>query len=322
MLRVIALVSASMLATAACNSHPAQGTGGRAGSGGRGSQAEAPPPPPASALEQVQRWAPADTRAAPAEIAAPGVELFVVTDSRAVPEADALPARLVGVTGGAGGKILEGRELVRAVIAGKPDRKALARIALWAAQDDGEVLGAPNSRAQKQARVGPPAVVRNALVFWVWTTDVPRAVEKATLDLATGALALDPLPVPRAVAISNAMTTLAGAGASRHAGAIKVLADACAEPRARQGLLAALANHARVKTRAAVADAAPRCGGAVVDPLINAMEHDRSALVKSRAAAALGRIGDARARPALAKAARGDDANLAWTANHALEKIP
>ncbi len=41
-----------------------------------------------------------------------------------------------------------------------------------------------------------------------------------------------------------------------------------------------------------------------------------------QAAAALGRIGDARARPALAKAARGEDANPAWTAGDALKKIP
>ena len=52
------------------------------------------------------------------------------------------------------------------------------------------------------------------------------------------------------------------------------------------------------------------------------MQHDRSPLVRRQAAMALGRIGDARARPALAKAARGDDGDLAWTASNALKKIP
>jgi HEAT repeat protein len=51
------------------------------------------------------------------------------------------------------------------------------------------------------------------------------------------------------------------------------------------------------------------------------MEHDRSGVVRTRAASALGKLGDARARPALAKAARGEDADLAWTAGNALKKI-
>jgi HEAT repeat protein len=51
------------------------------------------------------------------------------------------------------------------------------------------------------------------------------------------------------------------------------------------------------------------------------MQHDRSAMVRSEAASALGRTGDPRARPALAKAARSDDANLAWAAKNALAKL-
>jgi HEAT repeat protein len=51
------------------------------------------------------------------------------------------------------------------------------------------------------------------------------------------------------------------------------------------------------------------------------MEQDGSRVVRAEDAAALGRIGDPRARPALAKAVRSDDANLAYAAGNALKKL-
>ena len=327
MLRLIASVSASMLAIAACDSpkaHPAQTGGGSAGSAGSGSQAAATAvkPKPASVLEQVQQWAPADTQVAPAELKVPGLELFSLAEKASAADDEGAPVRLVGVAGGVGGEILEGRDLVRAAIDGKPDGKTLARVALSVAGDDSELLDAPKTREQKQARVGPPAALHGALVFWVWTTDVPRMVERARVELATGALEIEPPKMSHEVMISNAITTLGSASVSRHAVAIRTLAASCAEPRPRQALLAALGNHPRVKTRVAAAAEAHQCGAAAVDALITAMEKDRAAQVRSQAASTLGRIGDERARPALAKAVRGEDANLAWAAKNALKKIP
>jgi len=260
-------------------------------------------------------------RVAPAELTVPGVELFALTEGRPVADDEIAPAKLVGVAGGLGGKVLEGKELVRAAIAGKPDRRTLARVALWVAQDDGEVLDGPKSREQQKARVGPPVIVRNTLAFWAQTTDVPRTLERGKLDLSTGVLEIKPLPVSHEVAIANAITTLGSVSVSRHVVAIRTLAAACAEPSARQAFLGALASHPRIKSRAAIADEAHRCGATAIDALINAMEQDRSALVRRQAAAALGRIGEPRARPALAKAARGEDANLAWAAKNALGKL-
>jgi hypothetical protein len=324
MLRTIAVSVASMLA-AACTS-PASGSGaGKAGSGtGSGSQALAPPakPKPTNALQLVQQSAPPQTRVAPAELTVPGVELFALSEARPATDDEVLPPRLVGVVGGVGGKVVDGRELVRAVIEAKADRKTLAQVALGVAQDDGELLDAPRTAEQKRAKVGPPVVARNALGFWVWTTDVPRTLERGKLDLATGALEIAPLPVSHEVAINNAITTLGSVSVSRHVVAIRTLAAACDQPRPRQALLAALGNHPRAKSRAAIADEVHRCGAAAVDPLVSAMQHDRSPLVRREAATALGRIGDARARPALARAARGDDGDLAWTASNALKKIP
>ncbi|HEX7843725.1 MAG TPA: HEAT repeat domain-containing protein [Kofleriaceae bacterium] len=322
MLRLIALVSASMLVTAACDSRKANQapiSSGSAGSAGSGSQASAPVPKPrpASVFEQVLQWAPAGAQVVPADLRVPGIELFLLTAA----DDQVAPAGLVGVAGGVGGEILEGRELVRAAIDGKADKKTLAQLALGVAGDDSELLDAPKTREQQQARVGPPQVAHGALVFWVWTADVPRMVERARLDLTTGALEIEPPKLSHEVVISNAITTLGSPNASRHAVAIRTLAASCAEPRPRQALLAALANHPRVKTRLAVADEAHKCGAAAVDALITAMAQDKAGQVRSQAASSLGRIGDDRARPALAKAARGEDANLAWAAKNALGKL-
>jgi len=112
-----------------------------------------------------------------------------------------------------------------------------------------------------------------------------------------------------------------GSVVSRYPGAIDTLVAACAEPKPRQVLLSLLSRHPRDRTRMAIANELRRCGAAAVDPLINQMEHDPSAMVRTEAASALGRTGDPRARAALAKAARSDDANLAWAAKNALGKL-
>lgn len=325
MFRMIALAGA--IAVASCS--PGNSAGNAGGSGSAPEPAAAPPAPdaavaappakPATALEQVQRQAPSGSKVAPASIQVPGVELFVVSDGKPPAEGESAVTALVGVAGGA---VVDGRDLMKAVVAAKPAPADLARIALQAAQrdSDGNVLDAATTREQHKARVGAPAIHGDALVFWVATTDEPRVLERGTLVLSTGAFELEPqLPHPRAVA--NAIATLAGGGISRYPGAIKLLAASCAEPAARQALVVALRNHPRDRSRADIAASIHKCGGAAVDPLIQAMQHDRSAMVRSEAASALGRTGDPRARPALAKAARSDDANLAWAAKNALAKL-
>jgi hypothetical protein len=278
-------------------------------------------PPPTSVLEQVQRSAPAGTRATAADVMVKGVDLFVLSDGKPVPEDGRAGVMLVGVVGGLGGKILEGRELMKAVIAGKPDVKTLARIALRVAQSDAELLDAPGDPEQRRAKVRPPAFAHNELGFWVLTTEVPRLIERGKLDLTTGALELTELPVSHAKAIENAIASLMGVSVSMHAKAARTLAEACADPRAKAALLSALGTHPRPESRAEVADAVHKCGAEAVAPLIDTMEHDKSAMVRSRAASALGRVGDKRARPALAKAAKSEDANLVWAANNALKKL-
>jgi hypothetical protein len=277
---------------------------------------------PASALELVQRHAPSGSKVAPAELTAPGVELFVVSDAKPAADGEYSGGALVGVVGGAAGNVVEDRELLKAVIAGKPDRMLLARIAMQVAQRDseGQVLQAATTREQRKAKVTPPVIKGDELVFWVQATESPPVVERGKLDLSTGSFELEP-QLPHGAALAVAINTLGGGGMSRYPSAIKLLAASCAEPRAKQALIVALQNHPRDRSRAAIAAAIPKCGAVAVDPLINVMEHDRSGLVRTEAASALGRTGDIRARPALAKAARSDDANLAWAAKNALGKL-
>lgn len=314
MLRLIDVLLAGALVFAACSSDPAQRPG-VAGSAGTGSEAA----PPVSVVDQVQRSVPAGAHAAPAGISVAGIDLVLLTTAHAGDD-DAV-ITLVGVVGGVGGKLVEGPELLRAVIGGKPAPRSLARVALWSAQQDGDVLDAPASAEQHKAKVTGPAIHGDRFTFWVLTSDVPRMLEHGTLDLTTGALELAPLPVSHDVAIANAVATLTGVSVARHAAAIKLLAEACAEPVPRQALLAALVSHPRARSRVAVADEIHKCGAVAVEPLIYAMEQDKSAMVRTAAAGGLGRTGDKRARPSLAKAARSDDANLAWAASNALKKL-
>ena len=325
---LVAVASAILLVGAACSSKPdkaGDSTGSAAAApAGPKAAAKAPPPPPpkpATTLAQIQKWAPPNTHVEPSTVTVPGIDLFTLADSRSSADDEVAPFKVAGVSGGPGGKIVEGRDLVRAAIEGKADKRTIAQVALWVVEDDGEILQAAKTRDQRKAKVAPPTVTKNTLSFWVLTTDVPPQLEHGKLDLTTGDLELTSPPVRRDIAISNALRTLTSPSVSRHVHAIKALADVCTEARARQSLLSSLANHPRARTRAAIADEAPRCGAPAVDALINVMEHDRSGLVRTRAASALGKLGDSRARPALAKAARGEDADLAWTANNALKKI-
>jgi hypothetical protein len=318
--RLTAALLGSVLA-AACSSQPAQGSSASAGSSGSGSPvAPAPAPAPArvaTPLEIVQRSAAPNVRVAPAELAVPGVDLFALTVPPVAGD-DTSEVKLAGVVGG---KLVEGRDLMRAAADARPDRKVLARVALAVAQREGDLLDAPTTPEQRKAKVRPPTIAGNALTFWVWTTDVPRSLERGKVDLATGAVDIAPPPMPHDAMIARAIATLGGVSVLRHPAAIKTLADACSDPKARQALVSALASHPRPRTRVAVADQIHRCGAAAVDPLINAMEQDKSAMVRPEAASGLGRVGEPRARPSLAKAARSEDANLAWAAKNALGKI-
>ena len=340
--RFFALISASLVA-AACSSHSSQGSGSAAGSAGSGSAGSgsagasgsagsavaaaggsgsaAPAAKPASTLVQVQAQAPDGSKVVAAGVDVPGIDLFLVTEPRPSPDDEGLPPKVVGVIGGPGGKLADGRDLVRAAIEAKPAPRVLAQVALWVAGDDGDLIDAPKSREQRKAKIGPPAIAGNALGFWVLTTDVPRMIEHGKLDLGNALLDLALQSLPPKQAISNAMLTLGSSQVSRHVTAIRTLAAACSDARARQALLAALTNHPRIKTRVAVADEAHRCGAPAVGTLVTAMEQDKAGQVRAQAAVALGRIGDPRARPSLAKAVRGDDANLAYAAGNALKKI-
>jgi hypothetical protein len=271
---------------------------------------------PGSAAEKVQQAAPG-MKVSAADLKVDGIELFVVSDDKPAPDGTRIADRLVGV---AGGKVVEGNELVRAALAAKANPKTLAQVALRVVQYDAEILEEPSNAEQRKAKVRPPRFAGKALVFWVSTMGRPRRLEQARLDRTTGGLEIAVPPAMRAAAITSALVALVDPNVSIDGSAIRMLAGACGEPRVKNALVTTMANHPQVETRAAIADVLHKCGPDAIQPLINAMEQDR-ALVRSRAATALGRIGDGRARPALGKASKSDDANLAWAAKNALGKL-
>jgi hypothetical protein len=272
---------------------------------------------PASAIELVQAAVPKGSKVAPADLKVDGIELFAATSATPSDE-DYERGRLFGV---AGGKLLEGRDLIKAVGETKADAKTIARIALWAYQEDGELLDKATGPEQTQAHVAAPARKGSVIKLWVFLADQPPVLERGTIDLTTGALDLGPLPAKPDVLISSAIRTMQHDNVRRYPRALDLLASTCAEPRSRQALFALLSSHAREQTRIAVTEVIHKCGPAAVDPLVFSMEHDKAEIVRVAAATALGRVGDGRARPALARAARGEDANLVYAAKSALDKI-
>lgn len=276
-------------------------------------------------VERVVAWAAKELHVPPANVKAgptmegevPGVALFVATDDKPAVGEDGASVLAAVV----GGNVVGGEALLRAVSEAKAKEPVLAKVALAVAQRSGEVLEKATTPEEKKAKVGKPTTKDGVFSFWVLTMEEPRSLEHATVELATGKLALRPAPLAPKDAVSRAMVSIAGPTTARHAAAARTLADLCKEPRAQQALLSVLSNHTRMRTRVAVASEIHRCGASVVTPLVTAMERDSSPVVRTEAAMALGRIGASSARPALAKAARSDDANLAWAAKKSLEKI-
>jgi HEAT repeat protein len=282
------------------------------------------PTPPSTAkttLEQIKRAYPR-SNVGPTEITVPGVELFALSsDQPVVLDKENLPT-IVAIAGGVGSPILEGRDVTRAVIKATKDPEVLARVAMAVEQQGGELLTAPKNDEQKRLNVGPPAVNGNAVTFWIWTSGVGRMLRYAKLDLATGELAFPPEPGARDERIPRAIEGLASTSLSLQDRAIETLAAACAtNEAAKAALLDAAAHHKREDTRAGAVDASPACGAAAIDTLVQILEHDASSKVRWKAAKALGKIGDAKARPALEKAAKSSDSDVKAEATEALEKL-
>ena len=309
-----------LLALLACSAHSGP-------SNGEPDDDKAPPMTPTQSsmpkttLEQVERAYP-HSEIGRFQIAVPGVELFTLSSDRPVPQdAESLPP-IVAIAGGVGSPILEGLEVTRAAIKATKDPETLARIAMAVERQGGELLAAPKNDEQKRANVGPPTIDGNTLTFWIWTSGVGRMLRFARVDLSSGAFAFAAPPGARNDRIPRAIEGLASTSVSLHDLAIETLSAACAtDDKARTALLDAAAHHKREGTRASAVDASPACGTAAIETLIQVLEHDASSSVRWKAAKALGKIGDSKAKPALEKAAKSSDADVSAEARDALEKL-
>jgi hypothetical protein len=180
---LIEIVFVSVLASSACGAHPGPTSGGAAVAADNGNETA-----PKTSLQQVQRWAGDDVSVTEAGIAVSGLELFVLRGNGPVLPDGYPGGTLVGVVGG---KIVEGRGLVQAAIAAKPEARTLAQIVLWATKRQAEILDTPHNDLERRAKVAPPAIVGSTLVFWVWTGGKHRLLEVGTLDLLSGGLVFE-----------------------------------------------------------------------------------------------------------------------------------
>lgn len=274
--------------------------------------------PPKTVLEQVRRWAPPGSVVTEAGFQVPGVELFRISDGKPLPQ-DAYPTyMIVAVAGGLGQPILQGDEAMRAVIRATRDPVKLAEIALAINRRAALLLRDPRDIQQRNKGVAGPAIAGNSLDFWIMTGSPGMTLMRARLDLATGKLELgDPASSSDDV-IADAIKALAGAN---YEGALDTLKQHCTDAKARTALFDALANASKEDLRWRAAMAVEACDASAVEPLIKALETDKSVTVRTAAARVLGRLRDPRAKPALEKASREQDAHLASAARDALREL-
>jgi hypothetical protein len=286
---------------------------------------------PATTTEQVQRWAPAgasvvDVRArgdADLELGA-GLDIFIVTrPDQGPPPADGRSRySVVAIVGGVGNPILDDKGAILAAAAKTTkDAQKLARLGLLLNGRDDSPLKSASDEAQRKSGVHAPRIANNAIEFWIFSGAPSRNLYRCELDLSTGALTVG-------AAASTSSGVVAAAGSALQSGnpaafqqAFDALALACpTDPAARKLLFETLANHAREDARAAAAFSAPKCGHEALAPLIASLEHDKSRIVRGKAAFALAELGDKAAIPALEKAKTTDISAAVGVALEQLQK--
>jgi hypothetical protein len=161
-----------------------------------GSAMSAPQKSPTTTTEQVKRWAPAgasvvDVRArgdADLEFGA-GVDVFMVTPPNPGPPVADRHGRfsVVAIAGGVGNPILEDKGAILAAVAKTTqDAQKLARLGLLLDGRDDTPLQSASNEVQRKAGVKAPAVVGNAILFWIFSGSPGRNLYRCSLDLSTG----------------------------------------------------------------------------------------------------------------------------------------
>jgi hypothetical protein len=294
-------------------------------------QPPAPQDPPTTTTEQVKRWAPAgasvvDVRArgdADLELGA-GVDVFMVTlPNQGPPPADGRSqASVVAIAGGVGHPILEDKGAILVAVAKTTnDAQKLARLGLLLNGRDDSPLKSASDDAQRKAGVKAPAIANNKIEFWTFSGSPSRNLNHCSLDLSTGALTVGAGTGASSGVVDAAVSALKSNNPAAFQQALDALAAACpTNPAAKKLLFDTLANHANENARAAAAFSAPKCGHDALAPLIASLEHDKSRIVRGKAAFALAELGDKGAIPGLEKATTSDIASAAKVALEQLKK--
>jgi hypothetical protein len=320
MRRMAGMIAFTLLACSARGA-PSNGQPEDKGSAPMTTPTPTPTAKPTTTLEQVKQAYP-NSGVAKTEHNVPGVELFNVVTEREMPQDKTNMPTVVAIKGGLGSPILTGSDAMKAVIAATKDPMLLAQVAMAIEQQDAELLTAPKNDDQKKQNVGPPKVDGNAVTYWTWTRGVGRMLWPMRLDFATGKSERVVQQVSQNDKVAKAIELLASNNPTMEGAGVRDLAAVCAtDAKARNALLDAAAKHSREQTRAAAVDASAPCGTAAIDTLIGILDKDASMTVRWKAAKALGDIGDAKAKPALEKAAQSSDTNVKTAATRALGKL-
>ncbi|HEY1557841.1 MAG TPA: HEAT repeat domain-containing protein [Kofleriaceae bacterium] len=268
----------------------------------------------------MERWAAPGIKVVGVGVDVPGIELFGLDDGKPIPM-DAYKAYpVVAVVGGLGNPILQGPDVMRAVIKATNDPKLLARAALVINGRAGQILDGATDDVQRKRGVTAPTLSASALDFWTLSGSPSRNLYHAHLDLSTTAFAFQASSAGDDEVIANAIAGLSTTKAD-YSLEIELLKQRCGNAAARKALFDALAHHKVEDVRYRVAQAVAACGTAAIDPLAHALEHDAASDVRSAAAIALGEIGDRTGKPALEKAAQDSDPDVSRFAKQALKKL-
>lgn len=330
----ISLATTIAAGTSACSGRtnpPAEDRGGAgtpkpspspAPADAKGSDAMTTPPSGGSAEARVTALAGKELGVNPWHLVkVPGVELFYL--------ANPIVYRGVAVIEGSP-DVLEGAAAFAAMRKrGVSDAWQLSALALHflakggtPLRDAAEAKGQP---AAVVAKVTAPRLTGKTLEFWALDGRAEQLL-RYQVDVDAATIAMQPgaqLANAGADGIAQAQKALAGAADTMYAGAIDALVAACADPRAPAALNDVIRKHGHASAREWAAFQAARChDGETPAALLFALEKDAAPMVRKHAADSLGKLGVAKARPALERAKADPDPNVSGAAGRALAKLP
>lgn len=277
-------------------------------------------------LAHVQSWAGSDSTVVEwTEARHPGFQFFVVGKNQS--------SRLVVVEAGKWPP-LEHEAALRALVErGAREPVQLARACLKIAEGAEELITVPGSGLDgippAEAVLARAPEISGGVLTFFFRSARNRALSRTQIQLAGGAVKTE-----LAAQLVSTATGSDGALAEARKGlfsdsnalqqlAVDKLVSLASDPRAVALLTEAVQSHGSPFARGIAAAGLGRCKAVAAVPVLSVvLRKDKDAAVRKSAVEALGKIGDAAARPALTEASGDEDEEVKWAAARALKKLP